>query len=164
VAQLHPQTMCSLFVASYASESDSESYFMTDVQSTSLSWNKASVWGLRLNLYCCQTVAVLLMWSALSDERTDVAFIIAPGPHQRSHFWVRRPWVSLPYVYFTLSDSRLPLSSLLRLAGLRWRYSTSPPHGSLSSMIALVRDNCLRGNDNEHKSGDTVGAVLDLRL
>jgi hypothetical protein len=46
---------------------------------------------------------------ALSDERTDLPFTIAAGPHQRSHSRVRDPRDSQPY--FTLSDSRLPFSS-----------------------------------------------------
>jgi hypothetical protein len=40
----------------------SESYITTDGQLTSLSWNKAPIWGLRPDLYYCQTVAGLLMW------------------------------------------------------------------------------------------------------
>jgi hypothetical protein len=35
--------------------------------------------------YYCQTVAGLLMWGALSDERTGLSFTIAAGPRQRSH-------------------------------------------------------------------------------
>jgi hypothetical protein len=50
------------------------------------------------------------MWGALSDERTGLSFTIAAGPSQRSHSRVRVPWDSLPY--FTVSDSRLPLSDL----------------------------------------------------
>jgi hypothetical protein len=41
-------------------------------QSASLSWNRAPIWGLRPDLYYCQTVAGLLMWGALSDERTGL--------------------------------------------------------------------------------------------
>jgi hypothetical protein len=37
-------------------------------------WNKAPIWGLRPDLYYCQTVAGLLMWGALSDERTSLSF------------------------------------------------------------------------------------------
>jgi hypothetical protein len=44
------------------------------VQSVSPSWNKAPIWGLRPDLYYCQTVAGLLMWGALSDERTGLSF------------------------------------------------------------------------------------------
>jgi hypothetical protein len=59
---------------------------------------------------------VLLMWSALSEERTGLSF--AAGPRQSSHSRVRVPWDLRPY--FTLSDSIL-------LAGL-WRYSTPSPN------------------------------------
>jgi hypothetical protein len=37
------------------------------------------MWGLRPDLYFCQTVAGLLMWGALSDERTGLSFKIAAG-------------------------------------------------------------------------------------
>jgi hypothetical protein len=47
----------------------SQSYVTTDGQSASLSWNKAPIWGLRPDLYYCLTVAGLLTWGALSDER-----------------------------------------------------------------------------------------------
>jgi hypothetical protein len=40
----------------------------------SLSWHKAPIWGLRPNLYYCQTIAALLMWGALSDERMGLYF------------------------------------------------------------------------------------------
>jgi hypothetical protein len=45
-----------------------------DGQVASLSWNKAAIWGLRPGIYYCQTVAGLLMWGALSDERTGLSF------------------------------------------------------------------------------------------
>jgi hypothetical protein len=84
-----------------------------------------------------------------------LSFTIAVGPRQRHHSHVTVPRDSWPH--FTVSDSRLPQRGgprsriyipqeqggpvispgtgflslrLLRLAGLRWRYSTSPPHGS----------------------------------
>jgi hypothetical protein len=83
-----------------------------------------------------------------------LSFKIAAGPLQCSHSQVRVPRDSWPY--FTVSDSRLlqpgglapriyiPLEQgdpvkppgtelyfrrLLRLAGLRWKYSAPPPHG-----------------------------------
>jgi hypothetical protein len=103
----------------------------TDGQSASLSWNEAHIWGLSPDFYYCQTVAGLLIWVALSlslsDERTDLPFGIAAGPRQGSHSRVRVPWYSRPY--FAVSDFRLQFSSPLRLAGLRWRYSTPPLHG-----------------------------------
>jgi hypothetical protein len=47
---------------------------MIEGQSASLSWNKALIWGLRPDLCYCQTVAGLLMWVALSDERMGLSF------------------------------------------------------------------------------------------
>jgi hypothetical protein len=60
-------------------------------------------------IFISQTVAGLLTWGALSDERTELSFTIALGPRQRSLFRVRLPWDS--WQYFTVSDSRLPFSS-----------------------------------------------------
>jgi hypothetical protein len=84
----------------------SESYVTTDGQSASLSRYKAPIWGLRPDFYYRRTVAGLLMWGALSDERTG---LIAAGPCQRSHSLVRAPLDSRPYI--TPSDLRLPISS-----------------------------------------------------
>jgi hypothetical protein len=105
---------------------ESESYITTDGPSPRLSWNKAHIWCLRPDFYYCQTVAVLLMSGALSDERTGLSLKIAAGPRQRSHSRVRVPWDSRPY--FTVSDSRLSILSPPTTPGLRWRYSTPPPH------------------------------------
>jgi hypothetical protein len=91
------------------SESESESNITTDGQSASVSWNKALMWGLWPDFYHCQTVVGLLIWGALSDERTGLSFTVAAGCHQCSHFRVWVPWDSWPY--FTVSDSRLPFSS-----------------------------------------------------
>jgi hypothetical protein len=44
------------------------------VPSVSPSWSKAPIWGLRPDLYYCWTVVGLLMWGALSDERTGLSF------------------------------------------------------------------------------------------
>jgi hypothetical protein len=87
----------------------SQSHVTTDGQSASLSSNKAPIWDLRPDFYYCQTVAGLLIWGALSDERTGLSFTIAPGPCQCWHFRVRLPWDSWPK--FTVSASRLPFSS-----------------------------------------------------
>jgi hypothetical protein len=88
---------------------ESESYVTTDGQSASQSWNKAPVWGLRPDFYYHRTVAGLLMWGALSDERMGLSFTIAAASSQRSHSLVRDPLDSRPY--FTVSDLRLPISS-----------------------------------------------------
>jgi hypothetical protein len=88
---------------------ESGSYITIDGQSASLSWSKAPIWGLRPDFYYCRTATGLLMWGALSDERTGLSFRIAASLLQRSHFRIRVPWDSWPY--FTVSDSRLPFSS-----------------------------------------------------
>jgi hypothetical protein len=90
-----------------------------------------------------------------SDEWMGLSFTIASGSRQRSHSRVRVLRDS--WTHFSVSDSRLPqpggpgtriyipqdqggpvippgtgypFSRLLRLAGLRWRYSNPPPHGA----------------------------------
>jgi hypothetical protein len=73
---------------------------LTDGQSAILSLDKAPIWGLRPDFYCCLTVAGLLMWGVLSDKRTGLSFAIAAGPRQRSH----------SRVHFTVSVSKLPFS------------------------------------------------------
>jgi hypothetical protein len=72
-------------------QSQSRSYVTTDGQSASLPWCQAPIWGLRPDFYYCQRVAGLLMWGALSDERTGLPFTIAAGPRQLSHSLVRVP-------------------------------------------------------------------------
>jgi hypothetical protein len=130
-----------LFVASYDSQGhggairprlhtgkpdiSSQSYIATDSQSASLSWNKAPIWGLRPDLCYCQTVADMFMWGALSEERTCVSFKTAAGPHQPSR--VRVPWDSDNILLSQIRD--FPFRRLIRLAGLRWRFSIPPPHG-----------------------------------
>jgi hypothetical protein len=54
--------------------SQSQSYVTTDGQSASLSWYKAPMWGLRPDLYFCQTAAGLLIWGTLSNGRMGLAF------------------------------------------------------------------------------------------
>jgi hypothetical protein len=68
-----------------------------------------------------------------SLTRGWMSFTIAAGPRQRIHSWVRVPWDSRSY--FTVSDSRLLFCRLLHLAGLRWKYSTPPPHRILSKQF-----------------------------
>jgi hypothetical protein len=48
-----------------------------------LFWNKAPIWGLRPDFYYYQTVAGLLMWGALFDERAGVVYNCSwPSPAQ----------------------------------------------------------------------------------
>jgi hypothetical protein len=54
--------------------SQSQRYIITDSQSASPSWNKTPIWGLQPDFYYCQTIAGLLMWGTLSDERTGLSF------------------------------------------------------------------------------------------
>jgi hypothetical protein len=106
--------------------SEPEPYITTDGQPTSLSWNKTPIWGLRPDFYYCQTVADLLMWGALSDERMGLPFTIAAravilGSESRgTHDHI---------LLYQIRDFHF--RRLLRLAGLRCRYSTPPPHGIL---------------------------------
>jgi hypothetical protein len=114
--------------------------------------------------------------SALSDERTSLSFTIAAGPRQRGHSQVRVPRYSRPY--FTVSDSRLPqpggpgprmyipqekggpvitpgigfpFRCLLRLAGLRWRYSTPPQRGGIhASLKYIIFKNSVRTSQETH--------------
>jgi hypothetical protein len=94
-----------------------------------------------------------------------LSFTIAAGPRQSSHSQVRGPRHSWPH--FTVSDSRLPqpggpgpriyitqeqggpvvslgigflFRGLLRLAGLRWRYSNLPSHGRNSNDLLCPID------------------------
>jgi hypothetical protein len=94
------------------SESESESYVTTDGQPASLSWNKAPFWGLRPYLYYCLTVACLLIWGALSDERTGLSFTItifgSEARRTRDHILLSQ------FLDF-------PFRCLLRLAGSRWK-------------------------------------------
>jgi hypothetical protein len=98
---------------------------MADGQSASVSWSKAPISGLRPDFYYCQTVAGLLMWGALADEKMGLSFTIAAGPRQPSHSRVRVPWDSRRY--FTVSDSRLPflLPPMTRRATMEVFHATS---------------------------------------
>jgi hypothetical protein len=117
--------------------------------------------GLTTRFLLVETVAGLLMWDALSDERTGLPFTIAAGPRQRVLSWVRVPRESWPY--FTVSNSRLPqpegtgpriyipqeeggpvippgtgfpFRRLLLLAGLWWRYLNPPSRGFVNFLLA----------------------------
>jgi hypothetical protein len=58
------------------SSSQSQSHVTADDQSASLSWNKGPIRGLRPDFHYCQTIAGLLIWGALSDERSGLSLVI----------------------------------------------------------------------------------------
>jgi hypothetical protein len=141
------------------SESQSELFY--DWRFTaSASWRQAP-WDPR-PVFIFQTEHLRLSSSCniLSSERVGLSFTIAAGPRQRSHSQARVPWDLWPH--FTVSHSRLPqpggpgprvyipqkqggpvippgtgfpFHRLLRLAGLRWRYSTPPLRGICSKLV-----------------------------
>jgi hypothetical protein len=76
------------------------------------------------------------MWGALSDKRTGLSFTIASGPRQSSHFRVRFPWDSWPY--FTVSDSRLPVSSPPTTRRATVEVFEPPPHGIRSEFNSVL--------------------------
>jgi hypothetical protein len=75
---------------------------MTDGQPASLSWNKAPIWGLRPDLDYCLTVAGLLVWGALSDERTGLPFANCYWPSPVQSFSGLSP-VGLVAIFYCLT-------------------------------------------------------------
>jgi hypothetical protein len=103
----------------------SESYVTIDGQSAGLSFNKAPIWGLRPDFYYCQ---LWVCWcGALSLTRGRVYRLQLLLVLASAVTLVRVPWNSR--LYFTVSNPRIQFRRLLRLEGLRWRYSTPSPHG-----------------------------------
>jgi hypothetical protein len=114
------------------------------------------------DFYYCQTVSGLLMWGTVSDKRIAVVWnCYWPSPAQSflglspvglatifyslrfdtPPTWRARP----PYLYppgtgwpFIPPSTGFPFRRLLRLAALRWRYSTPPPHIIQLSTLNLV--------------------------
>jgi hypothetical protein len=139
VAQLHLQALGFLFVASYDSQgygggirprhnaemyltnscqsTEPESSVTTDGQAASLSWNKA--------------LAGLLMWGALSDERTDLLSTIAAGLASAVILGAESRGTRDHILLSQIRD--FPFRRLLRLAGLRWTYSTPPSQSQSQS-------------------------------
>jgi hypothetical protein len=103
------------------------SYVTTDGQSANLSWNKEPIWGLRRHFYYVRQLAGLLMWGVLSDKRIGLSFTIVSGPFQRIHLGSESRGTRDNILLFQILD--YPFRRLLRLAELRWRYSTPSPHG-----------------------------------
>jgi hypothetical protein len=83
-------------------------------------------------------ITVRQLWvcwcGALSLTRVRVRHLqFADGPRQSSHSWVQVRWDSRSQ--FTVQIRDFPFRRLLRLAGLRWKYSTPPPHGISSDLF-----------------------------
>jgi hypothetical protein len=126
---------------------EAEAEFTTDSQSASLSWCRTPIWSPWSDFFFCLTITGLLVRGTFSDERMGLQFIAAARPrqHSSSRVWVPREFLRLPqpggpgpltYISQELSGqiTRTSLGTvfsfrrLLRLAGLRWRYSNTPPH------------------------------------
>jgi hypothetical protein len=81
---------CYMFRFIYCPKSKSKSKLCYDRRSVGQSVLVSNTHlGLTTRFCYCQAVAGLLMWGALSDERTGLPFATAAGPHQRSHSWLR---------------------------------------------------------------------------
>jgi hypothetical protein len=125
-------------------DSESESYVTTDGQSASLSWYKAPIWGLRPDFYCRteyrirRTVANLLIWGALSDERAGLSFTIASGPSRHSHSRVRVP-LRLATIFYCLRFETLSLSISGSGLSLESYVTTDGQSASLSWYKAPIR-------------------------
>jgi hypothetical protein len=108
------------------SESD-DSYVTTDGQSVSLAWNKAPTWGLqpyfftvRHLLVCwCEVLSLMRGWVCRLQLLLALASAVILGSESRG----TRDYILLSQIW------DFPFRLLLRLAGLRWRYSTTPTHG-----------------------------------
>jgi hypothetical protein len=100
---------------SWLTQSHSQSYVTSDGQSAGLSWNKAPIWGPRPDFCYCQTIADLLMRSALSDKRTGLSFYDCCWPSPAQSYlpslnpsvsfasWVLIQFLSWPLFWFLLT-------------------------------------------------------------
>jgi hypothetical protein len=142
VGEISKYSYWALKQVAYKDASQSQIYITTDGQSLLVS---KSIWGPRSDFRYRQ---LRVCWCGMPSltKRMGLSFTIATGPRQRSYSRVRDPQDSWPY--FTVSNSRLlqpggpglriyippgtgfPFRRLIRLAGLRWRYLTSPPPGA----------------------------------
>jgi hypothetical protein len=135
----------------------------TDGQSGSLSWNKAPIWGLRPDCYYCQTVAGLLMWGALSDERTGLSFTIDAGARQR-HIYVsdsRLPFALPPTTrrvtvqLFEPASTRVTDLLLQTVLLITFRHGPHRKHRSSIAFVFVAAGTCLPsrcgGNHRKHR-------------
>jgi hypothetical protein len=106
----HNSILCCSCQSESESESESESYVTTDGQPASLSWNKATIWGLRPDFYyLCDSYGLVLVGRPLWREVGSV-FCMCFWPLPAQSFSGPSPWDLRPY--FTVSDLRLLFSSL----------------------------------------------------
>jgi hypothetical protein len=100
----------------------SRSHFTTD----SMSWYRAPLWDLRPDIISCRNVAVwnLRSWSMVRVAQNPYHTLLShlrlpqPGP-PGSHIYIPQEQDG-PVIP---ADTGFPLRHLLRLTGLRWRYS-----------------------------------------
>jgi hypothetical protein len=139
-----------------------KSYVTTDGQSASLSWNKAPIWGLRPDLDYSQTVAGLLMWGVLCDERTGLSFAILLALSNAAIIGSESLGAHDHILRSQIRD--FPFRPLQRLAG---RYSTPPPHGILWPNVLNSRIHCLlhlpRSRDRSHHVEQFLCSVVLAR-
>jgi hypothetical protein len=86
--------------------------------------------------YYCQSIAGVLMWGAISDERTGLSFIITAGLRQHSHFLGPSP-VGLVAIFYYLRFETSPFRRLLRLAG--FTVEVLDPTSTRESSVSLFR-------------------------
>jgi hypothetical protein len=91
-------------------ESESESYVTTDGQSASLSWNKSPIWDLRPDFYYC----LMRGWVCRLQLVLALPSAVILGFESRG---------TRDHILLSLIRD-FPFRRFLRLAGLRWRYSS----------------------------------------
>jgi hypothetical protein len=141
------------------------SYLTIDDQSVSLFWYQTTIWDPRPIFfsphgYYLKPFAVFFSlgrppgredWSVICSDDT--------GPCQRCHSLVQVPQNLIPY--FTVSfETGFPFCRLLRLAGIRWRYSNPPPRGWLMSFSRPSVSLCSPGTDRIENVSSIIACSL----
>jgi hypothetical protein len=106
----------------------SQSHIATDGQSVSKSWRPGAHAQIFITFWQLRSC---FLWGPLSDERTDLSFVYAAGPCQRSLSWIWVLWDSRPC--FTLSDLRLSFSSPPATRRVTVEVFDPAPHGEYHS-------------------------------
>jgi hypothetical protein len=88
------------------------------------------------------------MWGALSDERTDLLFIVTTGPRQRSHSRVRVPQDLLSYFAVSIqrpisSKEYVKFSAYITGNNLRLRYE-GQPFEAVRKTISVYSENHIK--------------------